>query len=144
MAGQRLKGQESEVLIIVNGVPQTTITAISSFSIEAKLDILSEGYLGETTERKDSIYSGISGKLTMHPDSQDIFKLQAAIIDKARRRTPGIKINIKTTLNFPNGQRPRVLIQDVEFGAIPFDLNSRKDYAKVDLSFEASEYVVMY
>lgn len=141
---QRLRGDTVEVMLIVNGVPQTTITAIRDFSVIAQMEVLSEGYLGETTERKDSIYKGISGKMSVNPDTQDILKLQAALIDKARRRTPGTKINIKATLNFPNGQRPRVLIQDAEFGEFPFDIGSRKDYAKVDLTFEASEFVVLY
>jgi hypothetical protein len=65
------------------------------------------------------------------------------IVDKARRRTPGTKINVKATLNFPNGERPRVVIPDVEFGELPLNFGSRSDYGAVTLDFEASEAQVI-
>ena len=113
---QRIKGQEVEAILIVNGVPQTNITAIKSFEFAFQLEIQSEGYLGETTDRKDSVFKGIRGSMEMHLESQAVFELIRAIVDKARRREPGTRINLKATLNFPNGDRPRVIIPDCEFG----------------------------
>lgn len=141
---QRIRGQEIEVLLVVNGAPKTTITTVRSFEVTLKTEIASEGYLGETTERKDSIYKGVSGKIDLHFDNQDILKVFQTIVDKARRRTPGTKINIKATLNFPNGQRPRVLISDAEFGALPLNFSSRSDYGSASLDFEASDMQIMY
>jgi hypothetical protein len=135
----RLKGQETELLIVVNGAPQNTITTVRSLEINTETEILSEGYLGETSERKDSIFKGMSGKIELHIENQDILKLFQKITDKARRRTPGVKINLKTTLNFSNGQRPRVLISDVEFGPMPLSFSSRADYANVSLDWAASD-----
>lgn len=136
---QRIKGQEVEVLLVVDGSPQDTITDVKSFEIGFQLDILSEGYLGETTDRKDSIFKGVRGNMELHFENPDVFKLFTAIVNKARRRTPGTKINIKSTLNFPGGQRPRVVIPNVEFGEIPVTFGSRADYGTVKLDFEASE-----
>ena len=63
---QRIKGQEVETLIVVDGAPRDTITDIRSFEFAFQTEIMSEGYLGETTERKDSIFKGIRGRLELH------------------------------------------------------------------------------
>lgn len=139
MASPRIKGQEVEVILIANGQVQDTITTVRNFEVAAQLEILSEGYLGQTTDLKDSISKGVRGKMELHIDNNDIFNLMIAIIDKARRRTPGARINIKTTLNFPNGDKTRVVIPDAEFGEIPLNFGSRSDYGAVSLEFEASE-----
>jgi len=141
---QRIKGQEVEVLMVVNGQPKTNITTVRNFEVTLQTEILSEGYLGETTERKDSIFKGIAGKIEIHFDNQEIMRVFEEIVNKARRRTPGTKINIKATLNFPGGQRPRIMINDVEFGALPMSFGSRSDYGNVSLDFEASEPSFLY
>lgn len=141
---QRIKGQEVEVIVIAGGQTVVSVSAIRSFEFNYNLDTLSEGYIGETTERKDSIYKGISGKLEFHFDSQDVLKLAEAIRDKARRRTPGLTINIKATLNFPGGNRPRVVIPNVEFGAIPVTFGSRADYGSMSLDYVAQDANVIY
>lgn len=141
---QRIKGQEVEAILVVNGAPQLSTTDIKSFELTLQLEILSEGYLGETTDRKDSVFKGIAGSLELHVENQEFLRLFQAIVDKARRRTPGTRINLKATLNFPNGDRPRVLIPDVEFGELPLNFGSRTDYGAITLSFEASSMQVLY
>lgn len=141
---QRIKGQEVEAIMIVDGVPQDTITDIRSFEFAFQTEILREGYLGETTDRRDSIFKGIRGKFELHIENEDVFNLFVSIVDKARRRTPGTRINVKSTLNFPNGDRPRVLIPDVEFGEMPFAFGGRSDYGSVTLEFEASEAQIIF
>lgn len=136
---QRIKGQETEVMLVVDGSPQATITTIKSFEMTWQLEKSSEGFLGETTDRKDSVFKGISGSLDMQLENADAFGLVVKIVDKARRRTPGTKINIKTTLNFPNGDRPRIMIPNVEFGDIPLNLGGRTEFVTMKLDFEASE-----
>lgn len=142
--GQRIKGQEVEVLVVVNGAPKTNMTSIRSFEVTLNTEVMSEGYLGETTERKDSIFKGISGRIELHFDNQEVMKVYQAIVDKARRRTPGVKINIKATLNFPGGQRPRVMLPDVEFGPMPLNFSSRSEYGSATLDFEGSDMQFMY
>ena len=142
--GQRIKGQEVELLVVLDGKPQTNITTIKDFEFTPELEILDEGYLGQTTNQKDSVFTGLAGKFSMHFDNQDILKFMASVIDKARRRTPGTKINIKATLNFPNGQRPRVMIPDCEFGDFPVNFGSRKDFGSVSLTFAAAEVQFLF
>lgn len=136
---ERIKGQETEVMLLVDGKTQAALTDVKSFEMAFMLDILSEGYLGETTERKDTIFKGVRGNLELHFESADVFKFFTAVVDKARRRTPGTKINVKTTLNFPGGDRPRVIIPNVSFGEIPISFGSRDDYGSIKLEWEAAE-----
>jgi len=136
---QRLKGQEVEVILVVDGSPADTITAVKSFEFTYQTELKDEGFLGETTNRKDSVYNGIKGRMELQTDNKDIWTLFKAIVDKARRRTPGTKINIKATMNYPNGDRVRVIIPDAEFGELPFNVGGRGDYAHTTLDFAASD-----
>lgn len=140
---QRIKGQETELLVIRDGAPVRSITAVREFELTPMLDILSEGYLGETTERKDEVYKGINGSFEVHMESGDVFELERAVIDRARRRTPGLKINIKTTLRFPGGDRKRVLISDVSIGNPNTRASGRAEYLTKRFEFAASDYQVI-
>lgn len=137
---QRVKGQETEVLLVLDGKVQNTITTIKSFEIAFQLEILKEGYLGETTDRRDEIFRGVRGKLELHINNQDIFDLVQSVVDRAQRRTSGVKVNVKSTINFPNGQRPRIIIPDVSFGEVPLNFAGRSDYGTVSLDWEASNF----
>lgn len=140
---QRIKGQEVEIVVVVNGSPKRSITAVRSFEVAFQMDILAEGYLGETTKRKDSIFNGSRGKLDVHIENAEIFGVIQQITDRARRRGAGLTINIKATLRFPNGDRPKILLPDVEFGEIPLNFSSRVDYGTISLTFEGSELSVI-
>lgn len=143
MSTQRIKGQEVEVLLIDGGEPRDTITDVRSFEFAAQLELLREGYLGETTDRRDEIYRGFRGKIEFHFENRDILSFTRSVIERARRRTPGVRINIKATLNFPNGDRPRILLRDCFFGEIPMSFASRSDYGSVSLDFEGEDYQVI-
>lgn len=136
---QRIKGQEVEVLLVVNGAIQNTVTDVRSFEVAPKLEIKEEGYLGEKTNRYDDIFNGVRGRMELHIENQDVFDMVIGFIDRAKRRTPGVTVNIKSTFNFPNGDRPRVLLQDVFFGEVPFNTASRGDYVSVALEFACSD-----
>jgi hypothetical protein len=138
-AGQRVKGQEVVISVISDGQQVANITAIKSFSLEYQTEIKKEGYLGETTDRRDDLFNGVSGDFDLHFGDPDVFVLIDKIQARARRRQPGIKFNILCTLNLPNGQRVRISVPDVYFGPIPVSAGSRSDYVSVKMSFEAQE-----
>lgn len=140
---QRIKGQEVEVLLVVNGEPQGALFDIKSFELAFQQEILTEGYIGETTDRRDSIFKGVSGRFEAHVENESFLQFFTALIDKARRRVPGTQINIKVTLNFPNGDRPRILIPDAEFGELPLNFGGRSDYGAVSITFEAAEASIL-
>lgn len=140
---QRIKGQELNIVFVSPTGVEESINAVQSCEFEAQMDILSEGYLGETTERKDDIFKGMHGKITFHVDTSAWFTLAGRIIDRAQRRTPGVQFNLIGTFNFPNGQRARMVLQDIYFGAIPTNTGSREDYVEATLDFECSQYRVL-
>lgn len=143
MAETRIKGQEVEIIIVSGSTPLETITDVKSFEMAAQLEILREGYLGETTDRRDEIYRGVRGRLELNFENDDILALMRQVVDRARRREAGLKINIKATLVFGNGDRPRVTIPNVFFGEIPMSFASRGDYGSITLDFEAEDFSII-
>ena len=140
---QRIKGQEVEVILVLNGVAQQTITDVRNFELSWLTEIIKEGYLNETTDRYDSVFHGIKGKLDLHFENSDVFQLIQAVIDKAQRRMPGTKVNVKATLNFPNGQRVRIIVPNVEFGEFPLNFGGRAEYGSISIDFNASQAMVL-
>ena len=140
---QRIKGQEVDIIMLVDGQPRDNFSLARSFDISFKTDMLQEGYLGETTDRYDTIYKGVAGKISFHLDNTEVFNIIRFIVNKARRREPGTKFNIKSTLNFPNGQRARVIVRDAEFGELPISFGSRSDYGEFNLDYGASEAQIL-
>ena len=143
MALQRIKGQEVEVILVLNGVVQDSITDVRSFDVGREFETTEEGYLGEKANRYDEFYKGYTGSIELNFGSPDVFDLMQSIQDRAQRREPGTLINIKATLNFPSGERRRVLLQDAFFDSIPMSFGSRGDYGTVSLSFKGADVRVL-
>lgn len=136
---QRIKGQEVSISVITNGQPVDSLETAKSLDFTFKLEILQEGYLGETTDRYDSVYKGVSGNVEFHYSNAAPLNLAVGLIQKARRREANTKVNIKATLAFPSGRRARIIFRDVEFGELPFGFSSRSDYGTFKVSFACSE-----
>lgn len=139
---QRIKGQDTSIILIVGGVPKATIADVRNFEITSQMEILKEGYIGETTDRRDDIFRGVKGKMEVHFEDDQILALAKTIIDRAKQRINGSQINVVSTLNFPNGTQKIVTIPQVYFGEIPMTFGSRSDYGTVTLDFEASDIVL--
>lgn len=135
---QRIKGQEVTAFMTQNSSTLAQIDSIQDLGLTAKFNILEEGYLGETTNRYDEVFNGISGDLTMHMTSGAVFDFLQSIMNRARRRTAGVVFNLKTTLQFPNGDRRRVIIDDVSFGDLPITMPKRDQYVALKLTIAAS------
>jgi len=140
---QRILGQNTSVIIVVDSAPQTEINSIRSFSFNYELELKDEGYLGETSNRKDSVFKGIKFDMEMHLANNAAFQLIKTAIDKAQRRTPGVRINVKTSFTWPNGDRAVVAFNDVEFGPFPVNTNSRTDYVTLKIEGACSEAVAI-
>lgn len=136
-AAPRIKGQETSIDVIVDNVVQQNFIDIRSLETEEQLEIIREGYLGETTDRRDSVYRGFSGRLEAHMENRSYLDFRQTMVDKARRRN-GVspRVNIRTTLAFPGGPRVRVVLKDVSFGPMPMNIGNRSEYVTVSLSFE--------
>lgn len=136
----RLKGQETSIVITstTNGV-EPAFNDIKSFEVQFDREILSEGYLGQTTEKKDDIFNGVSGNLEFHTESADVMAFAQRLNEVSKRRLPGESITIITTLRFPTGGTRRVVISDAKFGNIPIGIGSRKDFVNFKLEFAADD-----
>lgn len=139
MAEQRLKGQEVEVRIIVDGVLSDAFTSIGSFNETLKLEKKEEGFLGETTNRYDEIFNGFDGAMEIQVSNQRWMQFQAQIKSRARREQPNLQFNVVVTDFYPNGDTPTRTYVDVFFGPQPRSVASRGDYVKVSLDFSSSD-----
>jgi hypothetical protein len=136
---QRIKGQEVRVVMVAPSGTVTALSDVQNFEMEPMTEILSEGYLGETTERKDDIFKGARGKMDVHMETQDYFRFAQEVIDRSQRRTPAAaRFNVIATLAFPNGERPRVLLEDIFFGPLPTNVGARDEYVSASVDFECS------
>jgi hypothetical protein len=139
VTAQRIKGQEVQILIVADGELQSTLTDIQNFNIEVELEVISKGYLGEKTERKDYRLKGIKFDGELHIHSQDLLAFVKQIISKAKRITPNVVFNITGIFSFPNGDTPELMLPDVAFGTIPVNIGSQGDYVKSKIQGECGD-----
>ena len=137
--GARIKGQEASLVMLVDGAPQEELVDCRSWDLSWKTELLQEGYMGETTDRYDTVYHGVSGNAEFHIENASCFNLIQMIVDKARRREPGTRFNLKLVWNIPSGTKVRVIVPDIEFGELPTAFGSRTDYGTFKFEFGASE-----
>ena len=142
MAGERIKGQEVEVMLVIGGRPYTSITAVRSLEVNFDGEIKQEGYLGESTDRFDSVFKGFKGSIEYHIESRELLDMAMALTNIARRRLPGVQVNIRATFNFPSGRVARLVLVNAVFGAFPFSVGGRSEYGSVKLEFASSEAVL--
>lgn len=134
---RRLRGQEVSVRITRNGVLESTITAIRDFSVSFDLEVITEGYLGETENRFDDIINGCSGSFSVALEGPELLRFVTFLSERAQRRQDAnIAVNITTRLSLPDGRTPRVQIKDVKFDAVPINVGGRNQYVASSFSFK--------
>jgi hypothetical protein len=127
---QRIKGQEVSILITNDGELEDTLTDIQNFNMELELETKAIGYLGEKTNRQDTIFNGVKFDFEIHVHTEDVWSFLQSLHDKAQRITPDVVFNITGVFTYPNGDQPEILLNDVSFGAVPVNIGSRGDYVK--------------
>jgi len=140
---ERIKGQETEILLIKDNVQQDSLRAVESFDVEFQLDVTSVGFLGELADRKDETFTGVAGSLSLQLEDKGVFKFVDEIVQRAQSRTPGVQVNAKASFSFPNGDRPRFMFFDLRFSAIPFSFGGRTEHGTMKLDFECSSYKLL-
>lgn len=142
MPSQRIRGQETSVLITRGGDLEAELTDVKSCEFTPQFEIKEQGYLGEKTMRHDDIYNGVKGTLELHIHSGDVFDFMGAVKDRAQRNTPDLVFNISGIFSFPSGEVRTVTIPDVKFGAMPISTSDRGDYTSVKFEFAADDFSV--
>ncbi len=136
---QRIKGQE--VTVSMNGPDgvEEGLEVVQSFEAEFMFEILQESYLGETADRFDEIYKGVSGNMEIHMETGKWFDFTLKIQDRAQRRdgTAG-EFTATATFAFPDGSRRRLVFNDIFFGPMPITAGSRTDYVTATLTWNCS------
>jgi hypothetical protein len=143
-AAQRVKGQEVSIAITVDGALQTQIDTIQNAEIEFEQELLEEGYLGETSDRVDSVFKLIRINITGHINSAAYIELADAIVARSRNRAGGVvRIDVIGSFAFPNGDLPSIVIPDVYFENLPLNIGSRSEFVEFTLSGKASDYTIV-
>src|SRR4051812_4726747 len=114
---QRIKGQEITIAATAGGEVVDSFDAIMNFNEEYQAEIKTQGYLGETSNRKDDVYNGEKFDMEIHLSTQNFFKFRALVKQRQTRRRPDLVFNISVQFQFPNGDSPVLTIPDVKFGA---------------------------
>lgn len=133
----RLSGQDTEITIVVDTVPIGNITAVKDFDVTWKFSTKTEEYVGETGPRKDDFFEGLSGRITIDLEGIEALQLVETIKARAQDRASATKIAIKTTLQFPDGERAIINIPNTFYSDIPLNVGGRTEYGRLTLNWEA-------
>jgi len=139
MPSYRVRGQEVSVQVVQDGKIVAELNDVKSFDVEFQLDVMTEGYLGEFTDRRDDMFKGISGKIEFHIENNAPFDFINAVVQRSQSRVKGTQFNVQSTVNLPNGQVKRLLVNDIFFSSIPVNVSGRSDYVTYSLPYEAAE-----
>ena len=137
---QRIKGQEVVISFVGPTGDEDGLQDVSDFEAELMIDLLQEGYLGETADRFDDVFNGVSGRVQIHMESPDYFRFTQRVQDRSQRRTPAAgKFQAKASFRFANGQRVRLTFEDIFFENLPIRAASRKDYVQATIAWKCSK-----
>lgn len=137
---QRLKGQETTFGVVGPDGEETGLGDVVSAEFVFRFDILTQGLLGETTDRKDDIFKGTRGRLEVQLEEQEAFRFIERAKDRSQRRRPASdQFNITTTLQLANGQRVRAVFDNVFFGDMPIQVGGRDEFVTLAIEWEAED-----
>ena len=143
-AANRVKGQEVSIAITVDGSLQTQIDTIQSCEIEFEMELMEEGYLGEVADRVDAVFKLMRLSLTGHANSQAYLELADSIVKRAQNRSGGaVQIDVVGSFAFPNGDFPSIVVPDVYFESIPFNIGGRNEFVEFPLAGKGSRYLII-
>lgn len=133
--GVPIRGQDVIVIVTENG--EIKEIPVKSVEISGRNEIQVDGYLGENFDRRTSIHSGYTGRLTGHMETAKTFQLRDAI-DRAAR---GEKIifSLVASFSFPDGTRSREQYTGLVFGEHNITADDRKNKIPLNLPFEAEK-----
>ena len=140
MPQQRVRGQESIVTILKDGQLQARIDSIKDAEVTFDLEIQGEGFLGETADRFDAIFKGMTVKISGQMTNGQLFDLAEAVILRAQRAGGVSRVDMAVTLVFPGGDLVTIAIPDLQFGSIPIAVGCREEFVTFALEAQGSEF----
>lgn len=139
----RIKGQEVALVVVSAAGTEESVADVKSIDMQFDRETISEGYVGQSTEQKDDIFKGISGKAEFHLRDGGAFDLINRMNLRSKRRLPGELFQLIGTFSFPDGTSRRIVIPDARFGNIPISTASRDDYVMVTFEFVADDAQIL-
>ena len=133
----RLRGQDVSIRILEDARPVTSIDSVASFNDNTKFEIKSDGFLGEVTERKDTILHGYGGDFEFQVHEARWLQFLLDVEAKAAR-VRLITFNVVRLDSFANGSSAVITYKDVAWGEFGQGIGSRADYLKIKAPFECS------
>jgi hypothetical protein len=140
MPNINVKGQEGQLRFIKGGEIVDVFTNVRSWNMHSQMSIISTGYIGEKTNRRDEIYNGTKGSCVIHFNKGSIFTRFRELIDRAKKQISDFKVNAVFIMNFADGTTKKILVPDIKFGEIPLSFGARENYGEITLDFEAEDW----
>lgn len=136
---QRIKGQEVELGFVDPQGNDEPIGDVASFEAELDIEILQEGYLGETSDRYDDLFHGVSGTAELHLETARLFAFSELVERRSKRRDPASgRFNASASFQFPNGTLVRISFEDIFFGPFPIRTPARGEYVTTTVQWKCS------
>ncbi len=141
MAGERLRGSETFITILVDGVAEEKIDSITSSSFGPEIEITKDQFLGEQGPRYDMFFDGVQFSIEGQLTGPAFLRFQEKIIAKARRTVgAAVRIDVTSTVLFPGGEVETVIFTDCVFGASPITVGGRTEHVTWTLEGNCSDY----
>ena len=137
---ERLKGQECIVRFIKQGQIVQELVDVKNVEVEYMMDILEDGFVGETTDRYDDVYKGMSGSMTIQIEDATVYNFIIDIINRARRKVPMFQVDLLGVFQFSNGTTSKRLLADLRFGPFRESNGGREHFITIDMTFKCSEF----
>lgn len=135
--GARVKGEDTNLTFSTPTGPAEGMDLIESWEATLQIEIMRQGYIGETTDRRDEVFRGCAGQCVLHMESAGYFRFTQLVQDRAQRRSPAAgKFNVTSSIKFNDGSRVRLTFEDVKFGELPLRTPGRSDHMAGTISWE--------
>jgi hypothetical protein len=137
---QRLKAQETALVITRGGVVENTLTDVKDLSITFQSEVNKMGYLGQKTDLTDDVFVCVDFDFEIHTYTQDWLKFLVAVNDRQKRNQPNLVINLAAVLFYPGGDEPQIFLPDAKFGPLAMSFPERKDYVGKKISGSSDDW----
>ncbi len=140
MAQQRVKGQDA-TLSILQGSSAIAGLLVKSFDCTLQMETQVEGYLGEQTDRRDDIYNGVEGSMSVHFDDPSVFDFLVAAVQRAKDKTSQVEFTLVCRVQFSSAVRT-ITIPDIRFGNLAINFGGRTEYGEIPIPFSAKDFTI--
>jgi len=135
----RLRGQEVQFQVTAGGVLSDAFNAVADFNDTLLFEKSTQGFLGESTDRKDFMFHGVDGNFSAQVQNANWMRFQTTLKGIAQRTTPDVKVNLIRTDFYSDGSTATRKYVDCKFGASPTAVPSRADFVKVTFDFSCAD-----